>query len=153
MTHDFQTIVVTREIAARPETVAKLWTDPVLKQAWYMDGNGPDWASTAYEGRLSTGDTETCTFTHATMGSFTTRAHAMIDDAPHRLIYAYRMDHDDRPITASLVTIALEASAKGTALTLNEQINFIDGGDSLETRVPGTETIIDKLVTAAEAHP
>ncbi|MGR3434799.1 MAG: SRPBCC domain-containing protein [Shimia sp.] len=151
MTHDFQTIVVTRDIAATPETVFALWSDPALKEGWFMGGDRPDWASTEYVSDLAEGGEERCVFTHAEMGRFTIPSHVLIAQAPSRCVSAYRMDRGDTPITASLVTIAVARSAKGTALTPTEQIVFTDGGDSLETRVPGTEAVIDKLVAPAEA--
>jgi len=82
--------------------------------------------------------------------TFTIRSRILIAEAPHRLIYAYRMDSGKVPITASLVTLAFVAADGGTDLTLTEQINFIDDGDTMETRVPGTEWVIEKMAKTAE---
>ncbi|MEL6913972.1 MAG: SRPBCC domain-containing protein [Pseudomonadota bacterium] len=151
MTHDFETMEVRREIAARPETVFRLWTDPALKEAWFVTDNGPEWSASSYEGSLAEGGTERVIFRHAEKGSFTITPHMLIAEAPRRVIYVYRMDHGPRPITASVVTIALTPRGTGTALVLTEQITFLDGGGSLETRLPGTEYVVGKMARAAEA--
>lgn len=51
---------------------------------------------------------------------------------------------DDR-ISASLSTADFAAADGGTTLTYTEQIVFLDGRDSLATRLPGTEDLLDKL--------
>ncbi|MEO0665188.1 MAG: SRPBCC domain-containing protein [Pseudomonadota bacterium] len=151
MTHDFETFTLTRNIATAPETVFRLWSDARLKARWFAEEESPDWSTVSHEGSLEIGGTERMVFEHVEMGRFTLVTHTLIAAPPHRYVYAYRMDAGDMPITASLVTIALSAVEDGTAPTLTEQINFIDGGDTLDTRIPGTEHVLDKLARAAEA--
>ena len=152
MTHDFDTIDLTRTIAARPETVHAMWSDPAHKEAWFMSGNGPEWTSNEYTASLAEGGTERAVFSHDRMGSFTILSHVLISQPPHRFIYAYRMDRGDTPITASLVTISIRAADGGSTLRLFEQITFIDGGDTMDTRLPGTIDVLDKMQKAAESH-
>jgi len=52
---------------------------------------------------------------------------------------------DDRHISTSLTTIALEPEPKGTRLTYTEQGVHFDGLDSPEGREEGTAGLLDAL--------
>lgn len=150
MKHAFDTIEITRIFAARPDVVWRCWADPALKEAWFVTDNAPEWSASTYTAELSEGGEEIATFVHEEKGTFTIRSRVLIAETPKTFIYAYRMDSGDVPITASLVTLGFMPEGLGTVLTLTEQINFIDDGDSMETRVPGTEWVVEKMAAAAE---
>ena len=62
-----------------------------------------------------------------------------------RIVFAYDMWVDDRHISTSLTTIAVEPDADRTRLTYTEQGVHLDGLDSVEGREEGTRGILDNL--------
>lgn len=149
MTTDFQTFDVTRDVAVAPGTLFRCWTDPDLKARWFADGNGPAWTTLDYRLDATEGGEEIARFRHEEMGDITYRARLIEIAAPNRLIYSYEMRTGETRISASLSTVTFAAAEAGTTLSYTEQIVFLDGQDSLATRVPGTEDLLDKLVRVA----
>lgn len=150
MTCDFQTFDVTRTIAARPETVFRLWTDAALKEDWFC-WNGNGWQHENYEAELSEGGFERVRFTHPDMGSFLYESHLFHIVAPRRLIYGYTMTGASAPISVSQATITVTPDDHGSRLVYTEQAVFLDGEDSLDTRLPGCDAVVDRLKDHAEA--
>jgi uncharacterized protein YndB with AHSA1/START domain len=62
-----------------------------------------------------------------------------------RMVFTYDMWVDDRHISTSLTTIAVEPDAGGTRLTYTEQGVHLDGLDSAEGREEGMQGILDNL--------
>ena len=62
-----------------------------------------------------------------------------------RMVFAYDMWVDDRHISTSLATIAVEPDADGTRLTYTEQGVHLDGLDTVEGREEGTRGLLDNL--------
>ena len=62
-----------------------------------------------------------------------------------RIVFTYDMWLDDRHISTSLTTIALEPDGDGTRVTYTEQGVHLDGLDSAEGREEGTKGILDQL--------
>ena len=67
----------------------------------------------------------------------------IVDD--QRIVFTYDMWVDDRHLSTSLTTVAVEADGGGTRLTYTEQGVHFDGLDSVEGREEGTRGILDKL--------
>jgi uncharacterized protein YndB with AHSA1/START domain len=63
----------------------------------------------------------------------------------HRIVFTYDMWVDDRHLSTSLTTIALEPDGDGTRLTYTEQGVHFDGLDSVEGREEGTRGLLDNL--------
>ena len=61
------------------------------------------------------------------------------------MVFAYDMWVDDRHISTSLTTIAVEPDAGGTRVTYTEQGVHLDGLDTVEGREEGTREILDNL--------
>jgi uncharacterized protein YndB with AHSA1/START domain len=55
-----------------------------------------------------------------------------------RIVYSYTMRKDGERISASLVTVELEATRGGTRMTFTEQGAFLDGHDAPAQREHGT---------------
>ncbi len=150
MINDFQTFDVTRTIAARPETVFQLWTDKKLKEKWFCwDGDG--WSHDSYNADLREGGFERVRFTNPEMGSFGYESHLFHIRPSERLVYGYTMLGTSGPISVSQATVALSPVPDGTKVVYTEQAVFLDGGDSIETRLPGCESVVDRMKTHAEA--
>jgi uncharacterized protein YndB with AHSA1/START domain len=64
-----------------------------------------------------------------------------------RVVFAYDMWVDDRHISTSLTTIAVEPDQNGTRLTYTEQGVHLDGLDTVEGREEGTRGLLDLLGT------
>jgi uncharacterized protein YndB with AHSA1/START domain len=62
-----------------------------------------------------------------------------------RMVFTYDMWVDDRHISTSLTTIAVEADGDGTRLTYTEQGVHLDGLDTVEGREEGTRGLLDLL--------
>ena len=62
-----------------------------------------------------------------------------------RIVFTYDMWVDDRHMSTSLTTIALEPDGDGTRLTYTEQGVHLDGLDTVEGREEGTRGLLDLL--------
>lgn len=62
-----------------------------------------------------------------------------------RLIYSYEMHLDERKISVSLATIALQSEENKTRVTVTEQGAFLDGYDDAGAREHGTGLLLDTL--------
>src|SRR3546814_18856664 len=58
---------------------------------------------------------------------------------------------DDRPISTSLATVALEPDNGGTRLTYTEQGAFFDGLDGVASRQAGWTCLLGEMVQAMDA--
>ncbi len=151
MSTEFETFDVTREIAAAPETVYRLWTDPELKPQWFAWDTPDGWHTDSYTADLVEGGTERAVFRNAQASQFTYAARLIQLRPNARLIYSYTMASQDQMISASLSTVTLAAGGKGTRLIYTEQIVFLDEGDRLEYRLAGTEDLLNRMERHAEA--
>ena len=150
MTTDFQTFDVTRTISARPETVFRLWTDKTLKEKWFCwDGDG--WTHDRYDADLREGGFESVRFTNPAVGSFGYESHLFHIRPSERLVYGYTMLADSGPISVSQATVTLVPVPEGTKVVYTEQAVFLDGNDSIETRLPGCESVVERMKAEAEA--
>jgi uncharacterized protein YndB with AHSA1/START domain len=62
-----------------------------------------------------------------------------------RMVFTYDMWVDDRHMSTSLTTIAVEPNDEGTLLTYTEQGVHLDGLDTVEGREEGTGGLLDAL--------
>ncbi len=62
-----------------------------------------------------------------------------------RVVFTYDMWIDDRHLSTSLTTIAVEPDDNGTRLTYTEQGVHVDGLDTVEGRQEGSRGILDAL--------
>ena len=67
-----------------------------------------------------------------------------------RIVFAYRMAMGPNPISASLTTVELAQSGKGTLVTYTEQGAFFDGADSAHGREEGCRGLLEALAVALE---
>ena len=62
-----------------------------------------------------------------------------------RIVFSYRMAIGPQPLSASLVTVELTPSGKGTLMSYTEQGAFFDGADLVEGREEGSRLLMEKL--------
>ncbi|RMA43848.1 SRPBCC domain-containing protein [Rhodophyticola porphyridii] len=149
MSTDFQTFDVTREIAARPETVYRTWAEPDLKRRWFAADASNGWHTEGYEADLRVGGVERGRFLHDEIGGFDFEARYIQMRAPGRLVYSYTMATAETLLSASLATVCIHAHGPGSRVIYTEQAVFLDGGDRRETRQAGTADMIAKMTEIA----
>ena len=138
--HD--TFVIERTYPASPGRVFNAWADPEAKSRWFVgpdeNGQGP------HELDFRVGGEERVSGSfHDAVFSY----HAIYQDIvpDERIVYTYDMHMDDRRISVSLATVALQPAGDGTRLILTEQGVFLDGMDNVKQREQGTHGLLDKL--------
>ena len=62
-----------------------------------------------------------------------------------RIVFAYRMATGQKAFSASLTTVELTPSGKGTHLTYTEQGAYFDSADSAAGREEGCRGLLEKL--------
>ncbi|MGH7118043.1 MAG: SRPBCC family protein [Acetobacteraceae bacterium] len=80
------------------------------------------------------------------VSTFDALYHDVIPD--ERLIYSYEMHLDERKISVSLATVALQSEENKTRVTITEQGAFLDGHDDAGAREHGTGLLLDALGTS-----
>lgn len=145
------TFTIERIYPASPARVFAAWAEAEAKLQWFACHD--EWPVTSHEFDFRVGGYERLRTGPAggTVHAFDALYHDIVPDA--RIIYSYGMRLDERRISVSLTTVALEPHADGTRLTFTEQVAFLDGYDDLEGREEGTRIGLENLagVLAREA--
>jgi uncharacterized protein YndB with AHSA1/START domain len=137
------TFSLERTYAASPAQVFRALSDEAAKARWFEGGDG--WTVIEREMDVRPGGRERLKGRWAS-GMVTTFDALYFDVvANQRLVYTYEMRLDDRKISVSLATIALEPADAGTRLVITEQGAFLDGYDDAGSREHGTGLLLDRL--------
>ena len=132
-----------RRYDAAPSVVFHALTDPAAKARWFTGGEG--YTTLERQMDVRPGGRERLKGRWAT-GLVATFDAVYFDVVPDtRLVYAYEMHLDDRKISVSLATMALEPDGAGTKLTVTEHGVFLDGYDDSGSREHGTAGLLDRL--------
>lgn len=130
-----------------PATVFHAFADPALKRSWFVEGEG--WIVDGYQMDFRIGGRETSRFRHQGKTAFTNDT-VFLDIVPdRRIIIAYGMTMEGKPISASLATITFEAQDKGTKVTYTEQATFLDGLDKVADRETGCRWLMTEVLAKA----
>lgn len=149
------TFTIERTYPVPPEKVFAAFSDPKIKQQWFVEG--PGWTTASYSLDFRVGGRE-----HASGGApdgKSTYANDTLyqDIVPsRRIIFAYTMDANGKRISASLGTVALESLGAGTKFTFTEQAAFFESSDGPEIRKFGWTELFERLngaLTGAAASP
>jgi uncharacterized protein YndB with AHSA1/START domain len=141
---------LTNDLAAPPATVYAAFADPALRDRWFRIP-GPS-AQHRYELDFREGGGETASNNFPVEGGVEAlgyRSH-FLDLVPDtRIVYAYDVVVDGRRRWASLATVELEPSAKGTRMSWTEQYAFLevtgDGSGDVAHLRGGTQLRINGL--------
>ena len=138
-----------RTYAASPTRVFAAWSTPEGKAAWF-GGPADQWTPTERQFDFRIGGVETAVgkWNSGVVSSFRAVYQDILSD--QRIVYAYSMKLDDRPISVSLATVVLAPAGRGTKLTFTEQGAFLDGFDDPGGRERGTMELLDALGASLE---
>jgi uncharacterized protein YndB with AHSA1/START domain len=137
------TFVIERSYPVSPERVFAAFADPAKKRRWYAEGgsNGPR----EFEMDFRVGGSEHSRFK---MNDGTPLANdtSYQDIVPNqRIVFAYTMSVGGRRISASLSTIELVPTDKGTDFVYTEQAAFFEGSDGAKIRQAGWSALFEQL--------
>jgi uncharacterized protein YndB with AHSA1/START domain len=135
--------VVERKFAASPARVFKAWADPSAKQRWadcHADGGTTEYGM---DFRVGGHEVQRAILPDGRSLLIDKAFIEIVPDA--RIIFAYSMTTDSKMISASLVTVELQAEHKGTCMRFTEQLAYLDGHEDLDMRIKGTNDGFDRL--------
>jgi uncharacterized protein YndB with AHSA1/START domain len=137
------TFALERTYAAAPARVWQTWADPAEKRRWF---GPPEPAKPEHDLDFRVGGLEHMTVqSPAGVYRFIARFQDIVEG--ERFVHTYEMYLDDARISVSVATVAFEAVAGGTKLTMTEQGVFLDGLDTPAAREHGTRELLDILAT------
>lgn len=137
------TFVVERTYPASPARVFAAFSNNATKRRWFAEGEG--WHVDAFEADFREGGHETSAFRFED-GPKVTNDTLYLDIVPEtRIVFAYAMAVAGKRISASLSSVELSESGKGTRLVYTEQGQFFDGADQPKARESGCAELFDKL--------
>jgi uncharacterized protein YndB with AHSA1/START domain len=142
------TFVIERSYSATPEQVFSAFADPAKKRRWFVEGDHHEVEHYEMDFRVGGKERARVRFKEGTplKGLACTNEGGYLDIVPNRrVVLASTMTIGERCISASLATIELLPSAKGTDLILTHQGAFFEGSDGPEMREEGWRKLFDRL--------
>ena len=137
------TFVIERDY---PVAVGAVWhalSDNDARDEWFGGGEAFDVHEKSHDFRVGGNGIEDGQWHDGPTSRFVSTYTDIVDQ--QRMVFVYDMWVDDRHISTSLTTIAVEPSGQGTRLTYTEQGVHLDGLDSVEGREEGTAGLLDNL--------
>ena len=131
-----------------PVPVSAVWhalTDNDARDQWFGGGSEFDVHEKSHDFRVGGNAVEDGQWRGGPTSRFVSTYTDIIDQ--QRIVFTYDMWVDDRHISTSLTTIAVEPDGDGTRLTYTEQGVHLDGLDTVEGREEGTRGLLDNLAS------
>ena len=129
-----------------PVPVGAVWhalSDNDARDQWFGAGDAFDVQEKTHEFRVGGHGTEEGQWHEGPRSRFTSTYTDIVD--LQRIVFTYDMWVEERHMSTSLTTIALEPDGEHTRLTYTEQGVHFDGLDSPEGREEGTKGLLDQL--------
>lgn len=144
------TFVVERSYPVSPERVFAAFADPAIKRRWFSESKSHH--VEAFELDLRPGGKELAQYRFKAgtpfEGVVLTNEGIYQDVIPdQRIVSATRMTFGERRISASLITIELLRTEKGTDLICTHQGAFFEGADGPEMRETGWRVLLERLAS------
>ena len=135
--------VIERNYPVKPQRVFAAFSDPAKKQRWFAPDDGSQIGS--FEMDFRPGGRETRSF-RASNGVVYTNHTTYQDIVPdRRIVLAYTMGSEGKPMSASLSTFEFLATETGTSLVFTEQAAFFEHSDGAKMREDGWRLLLDRL--------
>ena len=137
------TFVIERTYPVPVEAVWRALSDNDARDQWFGAGDAFDVQEKTHEFRVGGHGTEEGQWHEGPRSRFTSTYTDIVD--LQRIVFTYDMWVEERHMSTSLTTIALEPDGEHTRLTYTEQGVHFDGLDSPEGREEGTKGLLDQL--------
>lgn len=139
---DHRTFVITRDLPGSPAHAFRFFADHALKRR--RTSCHPDWQvlEDRFDFSIDGGERTRWLMQDGTEQAMA--AHYLEIHPRQRIVYAYTMTTDGRPISSSLVTVELTPRAAATLMTYTEQAVFGDPRDG-DIRESGTAVGFERL--------
>lgn len=144
--HD--TFTVTRSYPTSPDRVFAAFAQAEKKRRWFAEGAGHVVEAFKQEFRIGGKEDLQYRFQPGTpFPGLIVKSNGFFLDIVdnHRVVTASSMTLGEKRISASLVTLELNATPKGTDLTCTFQGAFFEGADGTKIRVMGWQKLLEKL--------
>ena len=145
---DFDTLIVTRDIACPPARLFALMTDREARQTWGAPDDRTVMRIDAFD--LRPGGHELSVCGPAEAPEFQVRMDFHVIDAPSRLIGTETLDLGEGPAAISLVTHEIAAEGAGSRLTVTIQAASLVGPDMMDGYREGWTGALGNLARLAE---
>ena len=141
------TLSMTRQINAPRELVDEAWTKLEHRKHWFV---GPAWTEIERSVDLKANGREIAhgRFADGTETIYTASFHLI--DPNVRLIYAFDMYVGGKLFSVSLVGVEFEETSTATELTYTEQAFFLDDKYGTQSRIQGTNGLLDQFASYLE---
>jgi uncharacterized protein YndB with AHSA1/START domain len=137
------TFVIERSYPTTPERVFAAFADPLKKRRWFAEGES--FGVREFEMDFRVGGSEHSRF-HMKDGTPLANDTSYHDIEPNRrIVFAYTMSVAGRRISASLATVELLPTEKGTDFVYTEQAAFFEGSDGAKIREAGWSGLFEQL--------
>ena len=142
------TFVLERNYPATPERVFAALAEPLKKRRWFIEGGNNEVQEFEMDFRVGGHERARILYKEGTPieGMTITNETRYQDIVPdRRIVAAYSMTLSDRRISASLVTVELAPTERGTDLILTHQGAYFEGADGPQMREQGWRTLLERL--------
>lgn len=129
---------------AAPARVFAAWSTEEGKSSWFS-GENPNWdrVERVFEFRVGGIEVLEGRWKSGVVTRFDATYHDIVPD--RRIVYAYRMKVDGKPISVSLAAAEFHAHGAGTRLVITEHGIYLDGFQDGGGRAHGTGELLDRL--------
>lgn len=139
------TFTIERVYPAKPARVFKAFADEQSKAKWFGPPNDWEQLERSFDFRVDGVEISIGRHPSGMVSAFYCTYHDIAPD--ERIVYAYRMTLDGKPMSSSLASIEIRPEGSGSRLTLTEYGVYFDGFGqaAADGREHGTNWLMDKL--------